>query len=296
MENKEKVLHRIFSKQNGRHLEWECIDKIDRKDIGAFADLTLDDLLFVIGISCFPYRAPAVNPIALDNYPESLRQSLSRSRNFLLFKEQFQALYLLAGGEKKNADQFVRDWNLKRPEVRNELVGKLHIGSHSLKSIIETLSYDQSHFFAYGERYELASEFANAVNCSVSSDGMAKQFLGISFIDYLGDSSNDKRDDIKMRCRSHINLSTVNENALFLIFELERAGVKFPIKFNLLGKEVFQDELYLMQPSFVVISDRTGFVFSTMVVWLIDDDPQHFEFSVRYAGRLPEYVPVSEMY
>jgi hypothetical protein len=295
-ESMNQILHGIFAEQSFRQMDWQKLPTDYKSGNDIFNALSLDEVLFSITVSRWPWDKNKASILNLIGYPLEVQKCLARSNNYLMFNEQFETLFCLAGGKKKDASKFRRDWNIKRNEVRNELASQLMLGEQSLKTVIEALCYDQENYFACGENYELANEFLNTIR-SWSSDAATKSsLLGLGFIHYQGDVSSKKRPDITPDLRSTLNLIIKDEDNLWVEFMLEKEGVLATHKYNLLGSMKIQDDIYFMDPSFYQMRDTKSFVFSSQIVWLIDEEPEHFEFSVRYCGELPEYLNVGEMY
>jgi hypothetical protein len=170
------------------------------------------------------------------------------------------------------------------------------IGEHSLKSIVEELCFDQENFFLCGENYELANDFLNTVRSCSLDPNIASKLLGTALIHYQGDVSSEKRPDITVDLRSILNLRIQDEDNLWVEFMLEKDGIQTTHQYNLLDPMKIQNDLYFMDPSFYKIRDTNCFIFSGQIVWLIFEEPEHFEFSVRYFGELPKYLNVGVMY
>jgi hypothetical protein len=295
-ESMNQILHSIFEPQNFKQMDWQLVPGEYKKGTDVFNQLSLDEVLFAATVSRWPYEANKQNAVALKDYSEDVQKCVARSNNFLLYREQLETLFCLAGGKREDASKFRRDWNIKRNEVRNELASEMMIGAHSLKSIIEALCYDQENHFVCGENYELANDFINTIR-SWSSDAAAKsKFLGLGFIHYQGDTSSEKRPEITGDLRSVINLIIKDKDNLWVEFNLEKDGIETTHKYNLLDNMKIQNDIYFMGPGFYKMRDTNCFVFSSQIVWLIDQDPEHFEFTVRYFGELPAYLNVGEMY
>jgi len=291
-----QILHSIFEAQNFKQMDWQKLPSDYKNGTELFNALSLDEVLFSVAVSRWPWDENRALVADLSGYPIEVQKCLERSNNYLLFNAQFETLFCLAGGKKENALQFRRDWNKKRQEVRNDLASQMMIGEQSLKSIIEALCYDQDNHFACGENYELANEFLNTMR-SWSSDAAAKsKLLGLGFIHYQGDTSSEKRADITPDLRSIVNLIIKDEDHLWVEFNLEKDGIETRHRYNLLDDLQIQNDLYFMNPSFYKMRDSNAFIFSSQIVWLIDEQPEHFEFSVRYCGELPGYLIVGEMY
>jgi hypothetical protein len=295
-ESMNQILHGIFAEQSFRQMDWQKLPTKYRKDTEIFNALSLDEVLFSVTVSRWPWDENRALIADLSNYPIEVQKCLARSNNYLMFNEQFETLFCLAGGKKKDACKFRRDWNIKHNEIRNELASQMMIGAQSLKTVIEALCYDQENYFACGENYELANEFLNTVRSWSSDDASRSKLLGLGFIHYQGGVSSERRPDITPDLRSILNLIIKDEGNLWVEFMLEKDGILATHKYNLLGSLKIQDDIYFMDPSFYQMRDRNSFVFSSQIVWLIDEEPEHFEFSVRYCGDLPEYLNVGEMY
>jgi hypothetical protein len=295
-ESMDQILHSIFEPQNFSQMDWQKLPSEYKKGTEIFNALSLHEVLFSLTVSQWSWDENKALKANLSDYPLEVQKCLARSNNYLLYREQIETFFCLAGGKKEDARKFRRDWNIKRNEVRNELASEMMIGEHSLKSIIEELCFDQENFFVCGENYELANEFLNTVR-SWSSDPEAKsKFLGLGFIHYQGDTSSDKRPEITGDLRSVINLIIEDKDNLWVEFNLEKEGIETTHKYNLLASMRIQNDIYFMDPSFYKMRDTNCFVFSSQIVWLINDEPEHFEFSVRYFGELPAYLNVGEMY
>lgn len=296
-ESMTQILHRIFEPQNLRQMDWQLVPIEYKKGTDIFNQLSLDEVLFALTVSRWPYEANKQSADVLKEYSEDVQKCVARSNNYLLYREQLETLFYLAGGKKEDARKFRRDWNIKRNEVRNEMASEMMIGEHSLKSIIENLCYNQEHYFLCGENYELANEFINTVR-SWSTDAEAKSKLfGLGFIHYQGDTSSEKRPDITGDLRSVINLTIKDKDNLWVEFNLEKDGILTTHNYNLLADMKIQNDIYFMGPAFYKMRDTNAFIFSSQIVWLIDDqDPEHFEFTVRYFGDLPACLNVGEMY
>jgi len=295
-ETMDQILHSIFEPQNLSQMDWQKLPSEYKKGTEIFNALSLDDVLFSLTVSQWSWDEKKALKADLCDYPLGVQKCLARSNNYLLYREQLETLFCLAGGKKEDARKFRRDWNIKRNEVRNELASEMMIGEHSLKSIIEALCFDQENYFVCGENYELANDFINTIR-SWSSDPEAKsKLLGLGFIHYQGDASSEKRPDITGDLRSVINLTIKDEDNLWVEFMLEKDGILTTHKYNLLADMKIQSDTYFMDPSFYKMRDTNCFVFSSQIVWLINEDPEHFEFTVRYFGELPSYLNVGEMY
>lgn len=296
-ESMDLILHRIFEGQNYRQMDWQKVPKEYIKGSELFNQLNLDEVLFALTVSRWPYEVNKKSAEALKEYSEDVQKCVARSNNFLLYREQIETLFCLAGGKREDARKFRRDWNIKRNDLRNELASEMMIGEYSLKTIVETLCFDQEDYFFCGENYELANEFINTVR-SWSPDAEAKsKLLGLAFIFYQGDTSSEKRPDITGNLRSVINLTIKDKDNLWVEFMLEKDGIVTTHKYNLLAEMKIQNDIYFMGPSFYKMRDTNCFIFSSQIVWLIDDqDPEHFEFTVRYFGDLPAWLNVGEMY
>jgi hypothetical protein len=295
-ESMDQILHSIFEPQNFRQMDWQLVPGEYKQGTDIFNQLSLDEVLFAATVSRWLYEANKQSALALKDYPEEVQNCVARSNNFLLYREQLETLFCLADGKRENARKFRRDWNIKRNEVRNELVSEMMIGEHSLKSIVEELCFDQVNYFVCGENYELANDFINTIR-SWSSDPEAKsKFLGLGFIHYQGDTSSDKRPDITPDLRSVINLTIKDQENLWVEFNLEKDGIETTHEYNLLAEMKIQNDIYFMDPSFYRMRDTNAFIFSSQIVWLIDENPEHFEFTARYFGDLPTYLNVGEMY
>lgn len=291
-----QILHSIFEPQQLKQMDWQKVPKAYKQVTDVFDQLSLDEVLFAVAISRWPFDPNKQSAETPKDFPKAVQKCVARSQNFLLFNEQFESLYCLAGGKKEDASKFRKDWNLKCNEVRNEMASEMMIGEHSLKTIIETLSYDQDNHFTCSENYELANEFLNTVRSTANDAKVQTKLLGLGFIHYQGDTNNDKRPDITNNLRSSINLTFKDKDHLWVEFNLEKEGIETTYTYNLLDELKIQNDIYFMNPGFYKIRDAHNFLFNSQIVWLIDEEPQHFEFTVRYFGELPTYLSVYEMY
>ena len=291
-----QVLHSIFAEQHLNEMDWQKVPKEYKNGTEIFNHLSLDEVMFAATISRWPFDPNKQSAESIKELTKDVQNCVARSHNYLIFKEQFETLFCLAGGKKEEVQKFRRDWNKKNNEARNDIASNMMIGNHSLKHIIETLSFDQEHHFVCGENYALANEFLNSVRSWSSDTAVKSKLLGLGFIHYQGDTSSEKRPDINGDLRSVINLSIQDENNLWVEFNLEKDGIETTYQYNLLEPMKIQNDIYIMDPSFYKIRDTNCFIFSGQIVWLIDEEPEHFEFSVRYCGELPEYLNVGEMY
>jgi hypothetical protein len=291
-----QILHSIFEEQNFKQMDWQKVPSEFKKATDIFDNLSLDEVLLSLTVSRWPFDYNKTQKADLSNYSIEVQKCLERSNNYLLYNEQFETLFCLAGGKKEDALKFRRDWNKKYPEVRNELANQMTIEGQSLKTIILTLSYDQENNFACSENYELANDFLNTVRSYSMDPTIASKLLGRGIIHYLGDSFSEKRPDITVDLRSILNLRIQDEENLWVEFMLEKDGIQTTHQYNLLEPMKIQNDIYFMDPSFYKIRDTNCFVFSSQIVWLTDEEPEHFEFSVRYFGDLHKYLNVGEMY
>ena len=291
-----QILHSIFEQQHCRQMDWQKVPKPYKLETDLFNQLSLDEVMFAVAISRWPFDPNKQSAEKLKALPESVQKCVARSQNYLLYNEQFETLYCFAGGKKEKAIKFRKDWNLKSDEARNQIANELSIDGHSLKSIIETLSYDQENHFTCSENYELANEFLNTVRSSSSDANLQSNLLGLGFIHYQGDTISDKRPDITNNLRSSISLTFKDKDHIWVEFNLEKEGIETTHTYNLLDELKIQNDIYFMNPGFYKIRDAHNFLFNSQIVWLIDEEPQHFEFTVRYFGELPTYLSVYEMY
>jgi hypothetical protein len=290
-----EILNEMFVQQNAKNIDWLKIPQQIKKDLSQFDALSLDDLLYVIGRTNFANGAEWINVADVTVYGEAVQKIIKRSGNYILFREQLRDLYCLAGGQPEKANRFVRDWNLKKSEVREGWANEMMLGGRSIKSLMETLCFDQENYFVCAERYEMASEFLYNVRAVNAQNGVLKHNSGITYIDYLGDASSDKRPDIKDRWRSGIALKPMDEQTIHLELGLEIAGQHVPVVTNILGSLNNSNNIYLMNPSFVEMVHGHQFIFSAILVYVIDDQPEHFEFMARFYGALPEGIRAGRM-
>lgn len=253
--------------------------------------LTIEELMFVAESCRFPKNASQQD---MSMYPESVQNCLKSSKGFLLFKGQLEILFVLAGGAREEAVRFRRKWNQKLMAVRDGLASEMFIGQYTLKDIIEALAYDTENYFVISEDLDFVQQVRHYVEFD-EQEGKGLLSSSLSYINYHGDVSGERRSDIWQKTRTHINLKSLDENNFWVSFMIIKDNIQHEFHYNLLGEEMIQGDIYFMNPTFFQNSGSGKFIFTSTIVWVLDDECEHFEFAARFRGELPEYVKVVEM-
>lgn len=253
--------------------------------------LTIEEMMFVAESCRFPKNNKHHD---LSRYPEELQGCLKSSNGFILFKGQLETLFILAGGAREEAVRFRRNWNKKLCTTRDGLAAELYIGDYSLKQIIETLAYDTENYFVISEDLDFVQQVRHYIEFDEQED---KRLVSssLSYINYHGDISGDRRSNIWQKTRTQINLKGIDENDLWVSFMIVKDNIHHEFNYNLLGEEMIQDDIYFMNPTFFQNSGSGKFIFTSTIVWVIDGECEHFEFGARFRGEIPQYVRVVEM-
>jgi hypothetical protein len=225
----------------------------------------------------------------MSKYPKEVQDCLKRSNNFLLYNSQMEELFYYATGSFTNAKLFRRTWNKKIIDLIKGYQD-LKIGNMYLLDIINELLYDQKNRLACSEMFDIARDIVYYYNEYENSTSSDKVFNGASIINYYGDEGNDKDVSIPPTMRTNIDLTFANSETFWVDCHIKYGEEIIDIRYNLLGKEMIQNDIYFMNPRFYRIYNKSKFYFTSMIVWLHEGSNQHFSFGVNYTGELPEEI------